>query len=78
MSFHYVIRVAERTPDTLSNKTASHRVEARRPGMVFINARRTAFTDSGLLKTRATSGSNRTATDPFRIRPANRLGLASL
>ena len=32
--------------------------------MVVSNARRTAFTDSGLLKTRATSGSNRTAVIP--------------
>src|SRR5579863_8076550 len=60
------------TGDTPGRTTAAHRVEVRRPGIVVINARSTAFTDSGRLKTRATSGSNRMATDPFGIRPANR------
>ena len=49
---------------------------ARRLGIVATNARRTAFTDSALWNTRATSGSSRTATDPGRTRPANRFGLA--
>jgi hypothetical protein len=47
----------------------------RRFGMVVINARNTAFTDSAFLKTRATSGSNITATAPGRTRSANRFGL---
>jgi hypothetical protein len=65
------------TGDTLNRGVAAHRVEARRVGMVARSARRTVFTDSGLLKTWATSGSRSTATDPLRIRPANRFGLAS-
>ena len=47
-----------------------------RLGMVVTNARRTAFTDSAFLNTRATSGSSRTATAPGWVRSANRFGLA--
>src|SRR5437867_6625386 len=49
---------------------------ARRAGMVAISALSTEFTDSALLKTRATSGSSRTATAPDCTLAANRLGLA--
>jgi hypothetical protein len=42
--------------------------------MVVNSARSTAFTDSALLKTRATSGSNVTATDPEGFTAANRFG----
>jgi hypothetical protein len=51
-------------------------VGVRRLGIVATNARRTAFTDSALWNTRATSGSSSTASDPGRARPANRFGLA--
>jgi hypothetical protein len=41
----------------------------------YNKARRTVFTDSAFWKTRATSGSNKTATDPGRTRLANRFAL---
>jgi hypothetical protein len=54
-----------------------YRGDTARAGIVAIRARSTAFTDSASLKSRATSGSSSTATDPFRIRPANRFGFAA-
>src|ERR1019366_9527312 len=60
----------------LSSSQSARWVGVRRLGIVATNARRTAFTDSALWNTRATSGSSRTATDPGRARPANRFGLA--
>src|SRR5580693_3041383 len=83
-------RVSTRHAECVRNKVARHNVGrdqrcklkvyrawSRRGGMVVINARSTAFTDSALLKNWATSGSSSTATEPFRIRPAKRFGLAS-
>jgi hypothetical protein len=48
----------------------------RRAGIVDSKARSTVFTDSAFWKTRATSGSSKTATDPGRTRLAKRFGLA--
>jgi len=50
-------------------------VDARRVGIATTNARRTLFTDSPLLNTRATSGSSSIATAPGRVCWANRFGL---
>jgi hypothetical protein len=70
--------LAMTTPgDTSMASIKGHRfVGERRLGIVATSARRTAFTDSALLNTRATSGSSRIATDPGRAPSANRFGLA--
>jgi hypothetical protein len=56
-------------------KCSSYRVVCGlRRGIAAATARRTPFTVSALLNTRATSGSSSTATAPGGIRVANRLG----